>query len=285
MEVFLMTSIEKILISRRYLVVDDSFVVDRKTQAWLNSYLFANFGIVVDRPEMLTSKMLKDIAEVYRLNVPKSYFANPQDTKFYTCEELFLEQIVSYFLAYGADESHVRLFAKDLPDYMVGTDMKFREFCILDREGAIATLEAISKDLAAYKRPWSFDEQLEFVELYQAGFYKDEFQVACGDNAVFMLDKDPTFARFLFKKDLVKLSVTRVGEKKELILDSATYNLIKKAIDTSDLLSMSMKFNQGVDVKFQADERNDDWTKTDASSALNEMMEKLFNGNPFQGVM
>lgn len=65
----------------------------------------------------------------------------------------------------------------------------------------------------------------------------------------------------------------------------ASSNLIKKAIDTSDLLSMSMKFNQGVDVKFQADERNDDWTKTDASSALNEMMEKLFNGNPFQGVM
>lgn len=236
-----MTSLEKILISRRYLVVDDSLTVDRKTQAWLNSYLFANFGIVVDRPEMLTSKMLKDIADVYRLDVPKSYFANPQDTKFYTCEELFLEQVVSYFLAYGADNSHVHIFDTDLPDYMVGTDMKFREFCILDREHVNEIIEAICKDLAAYKRPWSFDEQLEFVELYQGGFYKDEFPVACGDNAVYMLDKDPTFARFLFKKDLVKLSVSRLGEKKELTLDAATYNLIKKAIPLVKDCPMSKK--------------------------------------------
>ena len=237
-----MTSIEKILISRRYLMVDDSGMLDRKqNQAWMNAYLFANFGILVDRPDLLTTKMIKDIADVYRLNVPKSYFANPQDTKFYTCEELFLEQIVSYFLAYGADESHVRLFEKDLPEYMVGTDMKLREFCILDREGAIATLEAISKDLAAYKRPWSFDEQLEFVELYQAGFYKDEFPVACGDNAVFMLDKDPTFARFLFKKDLVKLSVSRLGEKKELVFDTKTLDLLKKSIKYVKDCPMSKK--------------------------------------------
>ena len=237
-----MTSIEKILISRRYLMVDDSGMLDRKrNQAWMNAYLFANFGILVDRPDLLTMKMIKDIADVYRLNVPKSYFTNPQDTKFYTCEELFLEQIVSYFLAYGADESHVRLFEKDLPEYMVGTDMKLREFCILDRESAIATLEAISKDLAAYKRPWSFDEQLEFVELYQAGFYKDEFPVACGDNAVFMLDKDPTFARFLFKKDLVKLSVSRLGEKKELIFDTKTLNLLKKSIKYVKDCPMSKK--------------------------------------------
>ncbi len=256
-----MTSIEKILISRRYLVIDDSFIVDRKTQAWLNSYLFANFGIVVDRPEMLTSKMLKDIAGVYRLDVPKSYFTNPQDTKFYTCEELFLEQIVSYFLAYGANDSHVKLFAKDLPDYMVGLDMKIREFCILDREGVNEVLTDICKDLAGYKRPWSLDEQAEFALLYSEGFYNfddEDFAIKCGDNAVFMLDKTARFASFLYKKDLVKLSVTRVGEQKNLMFDTKTLGLIVEAIKYVKDCPMSKKqakyFNKlrqitGADIK------------------------------------
>jgi hypothetical protein len=212
MEVFLMTSIEKILISRRYLVVDDSLVVDRKTQAWLNSYLFANFGIIVDRPDLLTTKMVKDISNEYRLNVPKSYFANPQDTKYYTGAELWLEQVVSYFFAYGADESHVRLFEKDLPEYMVGLDMKIREFCILDRDGVTEVLTDICKNLAAYKRPWNLDEQAEFELLYEEGFYDESFDVNCGDNAVLMLAENADFAQFIFKKDLVKLSIQEFGE-------------------------------------------------------------------------
>ena len=257
-----MTSINKMLISRRYLMLDDSGMLDRKqNQAWVNAYLFANFGIMVDRPDLLTMKMVKDISDEYRLNVPKSYFANPQDMKFYTCEELFLEQIVSYFLAYGADESHVRLFEKDLPEYMIGTDMKIREFCILDREGVNEVLMDICKNLEAYKRPWSLDEQAEFELLYNEGFYdfKDEdFAIKCGDNAVFMLDKNARFASFLYKKDLVKLSVTRVGEQKNLMFDTKTLGLIVEAIKYVKDCPMSKKqakyFNKlrqitGADVK------------------------------------
>ena len=254
-----MTSINKMLISRRYLMLDDSGMLGgRKDQAWANAYLFANFGIMVDRPDLLTMKMIKDISDEYRLNVPKSYFANPQDTKYYTGAELWLEQVVSYFLAYGADESHVRLFEKDLPEYMVGLDMKIREFSILDWEGANKVLTDICKDLAGYKRPWSLDEAAEFTELYREGFYKDDFEVACGDNAVFMLAVDPSFARFLYKKDLVKLSVSRVGEQKKLIFDVKTLGLIVEAIKYVKDCPMSKKqakyFNKlrqitGADVK------------------------------------
>ena len=257
-----MTSINKMLISRRYLMLDDSGMLGgRKDQAWANAYLFANFGILVDRPDLLTIKMVKDISDEYRLNVPKSYFANPQDTKYYTGAELWLEQVVSYFLAYGAEESHVRLFEKDLPEYMVGTDMKLREFCILDREGAIEVLTDICKNLAGYKRPWSLDEQAEFALLYSEDFYdfKDEdFAIKCGDNAVFMLDKDARFAKFLYKKDLVKLSVARVGEQKKLMFDTKTLGLIVEAIRYVKDCPMSKKqakyFNKlrqitGADVK------------------------------------
>ena len=257
-----MTSINKMLISRRYLMLDDSGMLGgRKDQAWANAYLFANFGILVDRPDLLTMKMVKDISDEYRLNVPKSYFANPQDTKYYTGAELWLEQVVSYFLAYGSDESHVRLFEKDLPEYMVGTDMKIREFCILDREGVIEVLTGICKNLAGYKRPWSLDEQAEFKLLYSEDFYdfKDEdFAIKCGDNAVFMLDEDARFAKFLYKKDLVKLSVARVGEQKKLMFDTKTLGLIVEAIRYVKDCPMSKKqakyFNKlrqitGADVK------------------------------------
>lgn len=257
-----MTSIEKILISRRYLMIDDSGMLDRKqNQAWMNAYLFANFGILVDRPDLLTMKMVKDISDEYRLNVPKSYFANPQDTKYYTGAELWLEQVVSYFFAYGADESHVRLFEKDLPEYMVGLDMKLREFSILDWEGANKVLTDICKDLAGYKRPWSLDEQAEFALLYSEGFYNfddEDFAIKCGDNAVFMLDKNARFASFLYKKDLVKFSVSRVGEQKKLMFDVKTLGLIVEAIKYVKDCPMSKKqakyFNKlrqitGADVK------------------------------------
>lgn len=257
-----MTSINKMLISRRYLMLDDCGMLgSRKDQAWATAYLFANFGILVDRPDLLTMKMVKDISDEYRLNVPKSYFANPQDTKYYTGAELWLEQVVSYFLAYGADESHVRIFEKDLPEYMVGLDMKIREFSILDREGANKVLTDICKDLAGYKRPWGLDEQAEFALLYSEGFYSfddEDFAIKCGDNAIFMLDKDARFASFLYKKDLVKLSVARVGEQKKLMFDVKTLGLIIEAIKYVKDCPMSKKqakyFNKlrqitGADVK------------------------------------
>ena len=210
-----MTTIQKILISRRMLVAD---IIPTKSAfrlegAYLNAFLLSNFGIVVDKPELLTKEMIKDISDVYRLNVPKSYFANPQDTKFYTAEELMIEQCISYFLAYGAEDSHVHIFDKELPEYPVGDEIKIREFKILDSDEANSALCEITKDYAAYKRPWGLDEQNEFLELYHNGFYRFiEMPVNCGDNAVFMLDHNTDFAQFLFKKDLVKLSIQEFGE-------------------------------------------------------------------------
>ena len=256
-----MTTIQKILISRRMLVAETipTKSTFRFEGAYLNAFLLSNFGIVVDKPELLTKEMVKDISDVYRLNVPKSYFANPQDTKFYTAEELLVEQCISYFLAYGAEDSHVHIFDKELPEYPVGEEIKIREFRILDDEDAACELLEIAKAYAAYKRPWGLDEAAEFLELYKEGYYNlATMPVACGDNAVLMLNEDIEFARFLFKKDVVKLSIARVGEKKELKLDSATRKLIKGIIPLVKDCPMSKKqakyFNTlikitGVDMK------------------------------------
>ena len=239
-----MTTIQKILISRRMLIADTipAEGAFRLEGAYLNAFLLANFGIVVDRPELLTKDMVKDISDVYKLNVPKSYFANPQDTKFYTAEELIVEQCISYFLAYGADDSHVHVFDKETPDYPVGEEIKIREFRILNTEEATHELLEIAKAYAAYKRPWSLDETAEFLELYKEGCYNPEtMPVECGDNAVLMLEHDIEFARFLFKKDVVKLSVSRVGEHKELVLDAKTRKLIGDIIPLVKDCPMSKK--------------------------------------------
>ena len=239
-----MTTIQKILISRRMLIADTTPTEGafRLEGAYLNAFLLANFGIVVDRPELLTKDMVKDISDVYKLNVPKSYFANPQDTKFYTAEELAVEQCISYFLAYGAEDSHVHVFDKETPDYPVGEEIKIREFRILNTEEATHELLEIAKAYAAYKRPWSLDEMTEFLELYKEGCYNFEtMPVECGDNAVIMLEHDIEFARFLFKKDVVKLSVSRVGEHKELVLDAKTRKLIGDIIPLVKDCPMSKK--------------------------------------------
>jgi hypothetical protein len=212
-----MNTFNKMLISRRMLVADTipTKSAFRLEGAYLNAFLLANFGIVVDKPELLTKEMVKDISDVYKLNVPKSYFANPQDTKFYTAEELLVEQCISYFLAYGAEDSHVHIFDKELPSYPVGNEIKLREFRILTPDEAEAELREITKAYAAYKRPWGLDEQNEFIALYEAGYYfMDQMPILCGDNAIFMLERDPKFAQFLFKKDLVKLSIQAFGEQK-----------------------------------------------------------------------
>ena len=158
-----MTNVKKILISRRMLTVSDYIkelnVTSKVERAYLNTFLFSNFGIVVDKPNLLTREMVQDISDIYKLNVPNSYFVNPQDTKFYTADELFIEQAVSYFFAYGADESHIHVFDKKLPEYPVGKELKIREFKILSASESAEELTEITRAYAAYKRPWSLDEQ------------------------------------------------------------------------------------------------------------------------------
>lgn len=243
-----MTNIKNILISRRMLLGNKYQEAPGSTNkienAYLNAFLLSNFGIVVDKPAFLTKEMVKDISDVYKLNVPKSYFANPQDTKFYTADELLIEQCLSYFLAYGAEESHVHVFDKKLPEYPVGDEIKIREFRILMPDEAIIELKEITKAYASYKRPWSLDEQDEFLALYNNGQgYYDfvEMPLLCGDNAVFMLTYNTDFAKFLFKKDVVKLSIEKVGERKELVMDTATRKLIKSIIPLVKNCPMSKK--------------------------------------------
>lgn len=233
---------QTILIARHYLLaVPQEEDPDLKVRtAYLNAYLFSNFGIVVDRPKLLTETHVKEISDLFKLNVPASFYKNPQDTKYYTSGELFVNQVLAYFLAYGEEDSSIDVFDKKLPDYPEGKEIKLREFKILLFDEANEVLTNIAKSYTDYKRPWSLDEENEFVYLYEHDYYKD-FEILCADNAITMIKKDANFARFLYKKDLVKISVRACGEKSKLVLDEETANLIRKAIPFVKDCPMSKK--------------------------------------------
>ena len=235
-----LVNLQQILIQRHFLLEVPMTDEDKAMNVYYNAFLYANFGILVDRPECLTERHVKEISDLFKLTVPASFYKNPQDTKYYTSGELFVNQVLAYFLAYGANDSSIDVFDKQLPEYPVGKEIKVREFKILTVEEADEALANIVKAYCDYKRPWSLDETKEFVYLYDRGYYRD-FEILCGDNAVTMLKKDDKFARFLFKKDLVKISVAACGEKSKLVLDKDTADLIRRAIPFVKDCPMSKK--------------------------------------------
>lgn len=205
--------LKSILRTRHYLVFDESIRSEQNTNtsAYLNAYLLANFGVVIDKPVFLNRDMVQQIDEEFHLNVPESFYSNPQDTKYFTCDELLIEQIVSYF-AYGSDLGRLELFKKDLPEYVEGDELKLRTFYIINEQEASEVLTDILNSYCAYTRPFSIDELGEFCVLFEEGFYSGA-EIRCKDNIFAVLNIDASFARFLDKKDIVKLSVQKFGDK------------------------------------------------------------------------
>ena len=209
-----------ILTLRHFLVSTSEQEAANEKTKFYNAYLLANFGIVVDKPYLLTSDMVQDISKILKLEVPKSFYANPQDTRYFTKEELLIEQVVSYF-AYATDLGRIELFKKDLPEYFVGDEIKLRTFQILTEDEAQIQLESIMKSYCSYTRPFSIDELEEFTALYYGGYLKEDTEIKCKDNIFTLLDSDISFARFLDKKDIVKLSIQKFG-------DNASFKNYKK---------------------------------------------------------
>ena len=220
-------TLKGILRTRHYLVSTDQ--TDEQNSAYLNAYLFANFGIVVDKPDLLTKTMVGIIDKEFHLNVPKSFYNNPQDTALFSTSELLIEQLVSYF-AYGSDLGRIEIFKKDFPEYVVGDELKLRNFYIVSEQEAEIILGDILDNLCAYTRPFSLDELSEFVTLFEAGFYRGT-EVKCKDNIISLLDIDVAFARFLDKKDIVKMSVKAFGE-------CSDFNQLKKTPLFKESISM-----------------------------------------------
>lgn len=196
--------------------------------------LLNKFGVVVDKPWLLTADIVKLFAEQFHETIPASFYKNPQDTKYFTCDELLIEQLVSYIrvAVEGTDSfdpetfKRVEIFNKVLPTYEEGKDFVYRTYTFLDtKEAVIAALGEISKNLASYTRPWSIDELADYITIYNNFTDICEVNLSCKDNAIYLineyygnrdLEKALIFAPLLDKKDVVKLSVNFIGNTSKI---------------------------------------------------------------------
>lgn len=230
---------EKILIKRGLL--QDGGVID-KNAPYLATKLLNQFGVVVDKPELLSQSHLETIASFFGVNIPKSFYNNPQDTKHFTCEELLIEQLVSYFkISYVGTNStnendfdRVEIFKKVLPNYKDGDEMVLRTYKIISNIECNDFLYSLVDDFSKYTRPFSQDELNEFKWLYMNNFYCDQ-HINCKDNAIslFLEYKNINFAKMLDKKDVVKLSVQMKGELPNFTFDENEKTLLNVAISNA----------------------------------------------------
>ena len=203
---------DSILFQRHFVLVEDfPSEVDKKQNEYYVAYLLINFGIEITNPEVVNDKVLLKISQFFKLNVPDSFYANPQDSKYFSCEELLIEQIISYVFGYGTDLGRVELFKKALPHYCIGNELVLRTYEVINKEKADEILKGVAKQYCAYKRPFSEDESKEFLYLVEAGYFDVNEPIQCRDNIFYVAHRYPELGRCLDKKDVVKYSINIFG--------------------------------------------------------------------------
>lgn len=226
----------KILVKRGYLV--ESFT--NSDSKYFALKLLKDFGVEVDKPNSVSADNLNTISEFFGKSIPKSFYSNPQDLKYFTPDELLFEQLVSYINVwingtFTDDEDvykRVELFHKFIPDYCDGEEVVTRKYKIVSLTESELILSDICKDLCLYTRPWSEEEQKEFEYLYGHNYFNKDFEMKCKDNIIFAFK---TFQRVIFaqrldKKDVVKLSIDMVGEAKHISFNDEQRKLLGIAI-------------------------------------------------------
>ncbi len=213
---------DKILIKRGVLEIPGELSQDA---AAYSAKLFNQFGVVVDRPKYLSAANLKTVSAFYGTDIPEGFYKNPQHLQYFSADELLIEQLISYFTVEICGEHSLNaeaftrktVFNKALPDYEEGKEVKIRFYRMLTSAQCDNMLSNVVADLCRYTRKWSADESAEFKWLYLNGYYNGE-ALNCKDNAIemFLEYKNKSFAEMLDKKDIVKMSVDKFGERKTL---------------------------------------------------------------------
>ena len=247
------------LVRRGYLLASP-VLESEEMAAYYAAKILSTFGVLVDKPHLVNEQHVRDLSELFHIKVPKSFYANPQDTKHFSSVELLIEQIVSYMRVEwvdGVDSTdpetfkRIELFKKALPDYEEGKEVEFRNYQILDTMEAINVLKEIGANLVTYTRPFSETERDEYLLLYKAELLDEQSHLLKSkDNAIEMLKltKDGVFSGSLDQKDVVKLSVDLIGESKEISYDSEQRELLLLALTNCRPVPLTKKqskfFNQ-----------------------------------------
>lgn len=276
----------EILYKRRYLLEGEK--PDEKA-AYYAAYLVNHFAILVDNPDRICEENVDEISSYYHKEVPESFYKSPQDLKYYTCEELYLEKMLSYFLIRGKEHSaderifkNPEIVKKVLPKGVWGKELVKRQFHVVTKKEADELLFDIMKQYCAYTRPWSEDDMKE-VGILLRGDYYDGSLLACKDNVinVFMLTGEKKYAKKLDYKDVVKLSIILLGEKKRLRSDSDAIAKLKIAAENAQPCPVSKRqakyFNKVIKLT------NAEVKKVDNSTSPYAIARKLADGGDVLG--
>ena len=161
---------ENILLKRKYLLTNEYKSETRIESLYFAAKLLNQFGILVDKPELITKHHVKLVSNLYGVNIPRGFYANPQDTRYFTTNELLIEHLVSYWQIGLNGVNHpnselfdrVEVFKKVLPEYQEGKEVVFREYQVIDTDAAAIVLSEVADNLALYTRKWRESEALEF---------------------------------------------------------------------------------------------------------------------------
>lgn len=272
---------ELVLVRRGYLLAQQE-VESHQWAAFYAAKLLNTFGIMVNKPKEVTKEHVKLISDFYGVEIPKSFYSNPQDLRYFTTTELILEQLVSYINiewvdgVFSEDPSafdRIELFRKTLPNYKEGEEVVFRNYRIITATESVAVLQEISKDLSLYTRKWSETESEEFQMLFANGYFDKHLVLKSKDNAIemFNLTYFDQFAKSLDQKDVVKLSVEMIGVQKRLSFTVKQAKILRIAIKNCYSTALSKKqakfFTQltnKVDRRIQVDNLNSPFKKAKA---------------------
>jgi hypothetical protein len=243
---------QKMILVRRGYLLAQSKAENEQWAAFYAAKLLNTFGVLVDRPKQVTEDHVHLISKFYGVNIPKSFYANPQDLKYFTTTELLLEQIVSYINVELVDGvfsedpttfERIDLFGKALPNYKEGEEVVFRNYKIITLAEADTIMKQIAEDLSLYTRKWSETESEEFQWLFDRGYVNKTLVLKSKDNAIEMFEKTylDQFAKSLDQKDVVKLSISMVGEQKELNFTTEQAKILRVAIRNCYATALSKK--------------------------------------------
>lgn len=238
---------DKILIKRRLLEI--STPAD-ENYAYYVAELINKFGVFVDKPELLSAKNVKTVADFFCFEIPSGFYENPQHLKYFSMKELYFEQLISYINIavkgqFSLDKGvydRIELFSKVLPDYKKGEEVHVRKYSLITSQEAEEFLKDLCGKYCEYTRPWAHEEAFEFKWLYSNGYYDGQV-INCKDNAINLLweYKTTNFAQMLDKKDITKMSKAKYGCKKILDIPDDDKIIFDIAIKHAKNCPMSKK--------------------------------------------
>ena len=78
---------EQILISRHYIMSNGK---EDNNRDKYYAYLLNKFGIEIVNPKFLNKDVVQQLKKYLKINIPNSFYKNPQDLKYFSCEKLYL---------------------------------------------------------------------------------------------------------------------------------------------------------------------------------------------------